>query len=152
MDSMLQQITENDFLESNALILFSEYKTSRNFGIFSFNDNSYKLSWQSDVSKPIITQITDNIYSIGIDLNFAIVDFKSNKILLNLDFFSFYYYTKLLDNFIYIVTELEIIKVDTMNFKVVEIIALPDIFREMTVLDDKIIIQCFDDRIVEISR
>jgi len=152
MDSMLQQITENDFLESNALTLFSEYKTSRNFGIFTFNNNSYKLSWQSDVSKPIITQITDNIYSIGIDLNFAIIDFKSNQILLNLDFFSFYYYTKLLDNFIYIVTELEIIKVDTMNFKVVKIISLPDIFREMTVLDDKIVIQCFDDRIVEISR
>jgi hypothetical protein len=152
MDSMLQQITENDFLESNALILFSEYKTSRNFGIFKFNNNSYKLSWQSDVSKPIITQITDNIYSIGIDLNFAIIDFKSNQILLNLDFFSFYYYTKLLDNFIYIVTELEIIKVDTMNFKVVKIISLPDIFKEMTVLDDKIVIQCFDDRIVEISR
>ncbi len=152
MNSMLQHITEQDFIKSNALKLFSEYKTSRNFGIFTLNGNSYKLSWQSNISKPDIIQITDSIYSIGIDLNFAIIDFKSNKILLNINFFSFYYYTMLLDNYIYIVTELEIIKVNTMNFKVVEIVALPDIFKEMTVLIDKIKIYCFDDSIIEILR
>jgi hypothetical protein len=152
MKTALSLITESDFNKENNLIIFQDKVANHRYAQLKHGNNSFRLAWHSDSITPVISEIRNNIFSIGIDQNFAIIDFENDKILLNLDFLSFFYYTELLDNFIYIITELEIIKVDTINFKVLETIGLPDIFREMTIMDDKILIQCFDDRIVEILR
>ena len=77
----LTNITENDFISLNCKLLFGDNKTNRMFAKISTLDTCYKFAWQSDLLNPSVFAVNNDIYCIGVDLNFAIIDFNSNTIL-----------------------------------------------------------------------
>lgn len=143
----LKLINEVVFNELNSKTIFNA-EGSRCYGILANKDDSYKLGWQSEIVSPKINEISNNIYSIGIDLNFAIVDFEKDNIVLNLSLDYFFYETKLHNGFIYVVTELLIIKINQRTFDIIEEFGLPDFFEEIIFKDDIIEIKCLNEEIV----
>ena len=95
--------------------------------------------------------MSENVYSVGIDLNFTIIDFKENIIISNLLLDYFFYETKLHDDFLYIITELSIIKIELITFRLIETLYLPDIFVEIKFDNDRMQVKCFNDEIVYFS-
>lgn len=143
----LQLVNEVIFNELNSKTIFKA-EHSRCYGILANEDYSYKLGWQSEIVNPKINEISDNIYSIGIDLNFVIIDFKKDNVVLNLPLDYFFYDTKLHNGFIYVITELLIIKINQMTYEIIEKFDLPDFFDEIIFKEDTMEIRCLNDEIV----
>jgi hypothetical protein len=148
MAILVNEIKEFDFNSLNYPILFGDKTTNRVFNLISFGDYRFKFGYQSENVNPKINEISKNIYSLGIDLNFAIIDFEKNKVILNLVLDYYFYEAKLHNGFIYVITELLIIKINQITFETIEKFALPDIFMEIIFKGDKMEIKCLNNEIV----
>jgi len=151
MNVEIREISESDFNNLELPILFEDILTDRVFGVISNGVNEYKLSWQSTISKPKIVVIDNFRCSIGIDLVFVIFEFLTGKILLQLSLDYFFYEVKTYKQFLYVITELEIIKINTKDLLVVEAFALPDYFESIEFNEGIIVVKCVDDEAVNIE-
>lgn len=147
MNLTLQNISKIEFNNLNVPIIFDDVMCARCFAVLSNSQYTFKFSWRSDLIMPEIMEVGAGIYSLGIDQNISIIDFNTNIILLNLELTYFFYEVVVL-NFIYVITELELLRIDKHSFNVVEEIGLPDIFVEMSVHNNKMEIKCMDGSIV----
>lgn len=143
-------IVESEFKKIDSALIFNTER-SRCYGIIFNEELSFKFGWQSDLIIPEISRMSENVYSVGIDLNFTIIDFKENIIISNLLLDYFFYETKLHDDFLYIITELSIIKIELITFRLIETLYLPDIFVEIKFDNDRMQVKCFNDEIVYFS-
>jgi hypothetical protein len=100
--------------------------------------------------QPEITEIFSNVYAIGIDQNFAIIDFTDGKVLLKLEFTYNFYTVQFIDDKFFAITELELIQIDKYTFKVLKEYPFPDFFQEMKQVGDHIEIKCAGDINIEI--
>ena len=150
MNISLLKINESEFNKLNIPILFNDSYTSRCFGVIKNNKYSYKFSWQSDLIQPILSEVINGIFSIGIDQNFTIINFNLNLIAFKLELNYTFYDTKIFNDLIYVITELEIIKINALTFKVLEEYLLPDIFEEIIFEEKKISVRCLDQSVINI--
>lgn len=150
MQVKIKEISESDFNKLELPVLFEDKLTNRVFGIVSNGVNEYKLSWQSTVSKPKITLIDDFRCSIGIDTIFVILEFITGEILMKLSLDYLLYNIKIHNEFLYIITELEIIKINTKNLAIVNTYALPDYFESIEFKERVIVVKCVGEEVVNI--
>lgn len=127
----LKKLSESEFYNSEYPILFSNDLTSEFFGLISCKSNGYKFAWQSKLVEPVVTELDAGRYAIGIDQDYAIVDLKANSVLLQLTLFYFFYDTKINGNIIYVITQLEVVKIDRYTFDVIEMCGLPEYFEKI---------------------
>lgn len=146
MKAEFKVITESDFKESESVLLFNTER-SWCYGIIFNEEISFKFGWQSDLITPEINEVSENVYSLGIDLNFAIIDFNKNSIVTNLLLDYFFYLTKLYEDYLYVITELSIIRIELVTFTIIETLYLPDIFKEIVFDKNRIEVKCFNDEI-----
>ncbi|WP_154652532.1 hypothetical protein [Flavobacterium rivuli] len=139
-------ISESDFRETGSILLFNTERP-RCYGIIFNEEISFKFGWQSDLITPEINEVSENVYSLGIDLNFAIIDFNKNSIVTNLLLDYFFYLTKLYEDYLYVITELSIIRIELVTFTIIETLYLPDIFKEIVFDKNRIEVKCFNDEI-----
>ncbi|HRP03212.1 MAG TPA: hypothetical protein PLE30_11250 [Candidatus Kapabacteria bacterium] len=151
MKIKLFEISELDFKALSVPILFNDDSSDRVFGLISDNKNKYKLGWQSDVIKPVIKWINSNICSIGIDQKFIIFEFDTGKVLLKTQLDYFFFDTLILNDSVYIITELELIKIKIKDFFIQESYALPDYFESIRIEKDSIIVKCVDSQVININ-
>lgn len=144
MKVIIKEISETDFKKINLPILFDNELFDRVFGIIFHKRNVFKIGWQSTIVKPIISSITTNIYSIGIDLNFVIFNLSEEKILQKMNLNYFFYDTKIYNDFLYIITELEIIKINILDLKVNQKYTLTDYFESIEFIEDNAIVKSVD--------
>lgn len=145
------EISESDFNKSDLPTLFEDKLLDRSFGLISDGINGYKLGWQSEIVKPVIKWINNGLCSIGIDLVFVIFEFTTGKILQTLSLAYFFYNTKTYNGFIYVITELEIIKIKIEDLLIVEIYSLPDYFESIDFNEGNIVVKCVSDEVVNIE-
>ncbi|MBO4232713.1 hypothetical protein FO675_00060 [Riemerella anatipestifer] len=143
MSLNIKKISEEDYVQLDCRVLFENNLTDRAFGVISNKDKHYKFSWQSDIVQPSIIEIKNNIYSVGIDLNYTIVDFNKNTVLLRIELENFLLKTLIYNNTLYVITELEVYLISIINFSVIEMIDLPDIFIDIVFEEDSVNIKCF---------
>ncbi|MHA3046233.1 hypothetical protein JSO59_002520 [Riemerella anatipestifer] len=143
MSLNIKKISEEDYVQLDCRVLFENNLTDRAFGVISSKDKHYKFSWQSDIVQPSIIEIKNNIYSVGIDLNYTIVDFNKNTVLLRIELENFLLKTLIYNNTLYVITELEVYLISIINFSVIEMIDLPDIFIDIVFEEDSVNIKCF---------
>lgn len=151
MNIELKDISDFDFINLDIPTLFEDKLTDRTFGVLSDGINEYKLGWQSDNIKPVIKWINTLLCSIGIDLVFIIFEFTTGWVLLKLSLDYFFYDTKIYNEFVYVITELEIIKINIVNLAVVEIYSLPDSFESIEFKERNIMVKCVGDEVVIIG-
>jgi hypothetical protein len=150
MELHLKNISAEEFSQLKVPILFRDKISDRNFGIITNEKIEFRLAWQSDTVQPEITEIFSNVYSIGIDQNFAIIDFTEEEVLLKLEFTYNFYTVQFIDDKFFVITELELIQIDKYTFKVLKEYPLPDFFQEMQQVDRHLQVKCDGDISIEI--
>lgn len=143
-------ISEYDYNNLELPILFENKLTDRRFGLFSRGESKYKFAWQSETIEPKINFINNFLCSIGVDLVFVIFDILTGKVLVKIPLDYFYYDTKIYNSFLYVITELEIIKISISNLNVVDTYSLPDYFESIEFYAEKIIVKCVNDEVIKI--
>jgi len=147
MNVNFKEISEESFTKLNYNFLFENKLSERAFGVISNDNYFYKFSWQSDTIKPEILTVKETFCTVGIDLNYAILDFIKNCVILDIDLNSFFIKSLVHNEIIYIISETEIYLVSVQNFNVLKTIDLPDIFEEIIFESDKFIIKYYDGEI-----
>jgi hypothetical protein len=148
----IQTIEKQAFNQLHVPILFHDPPTSKVFSTVRFQQNEFKFAWQSDLIKPEINEVSPGIYSIGIDLNYVVVDFNSGKILCTVNLSSFFVVSLALTEFILIITQLEVIQLNKQGFAIQRTYALPDIFDRVAFNDGKVEIFSVDGSITLINQ
>lgn len=138
----LIKITTGDFNESKIPLLFSETKANNNCAIITDGITKYRLAWHSDMIDPVILRITYGIYGIGVDQHFSIINFEKKEIPCTLNLMYNFLNAEIFDEWIFIITELEIIKMDKNSLGVLAEYALPDFFEEIQFSYDGIKVSC----------
>lgn len=150
MEVFLKKIEEKVYNRMKSIILFSDKVSNRCFGVITNGITEYRLSWYSNLVEPVITNLSANIYSIGIDQNFVIIDFDKELILLKLNLDYNFINVKIFFGFIYLITELEIAKIDQITFNKIEEYGLPDFFEEIILQNNHITVKCLGDLSINI--
>lgn len=115
------------------------------------NDKSkseFKFACHGDI-KPSLIKIADSVYAVGINLNFSIFDMAKNAILLSLNLSYFFYEVQIYENYIYVITELEILKIDTNKLICIKTYDLPDIFESISFRGQSLFVKCLDEEVYE---
>ena len=84
------EIQEESYLNLSYKFLFENKLAERLFGVISNGRFFYRFSWQSEAIRPEILTVKEGFCSIGIDLNFTVLDFVKNSVVLNIDLNSFF--------------------------------------------------------------
>lgn len=142
MAPIINEISEDDFKHRKLPLLFESSLTDRLFAIVGNGIFQFKFSWQSDTIHPFILNLENNITLIGIDLNFTAIDFDNGRILCNIILDNFFYQAKIYCGFIYVIAEMEIIKVDLSSFVVLTRFPLPDFFESIKFEKDVVEVKC----------
>lgn len=151
MNIELTEISESDFKELELPILFEDELIDRIFGVISNGVNKYKFSWQSTINRPKVVSIDSVRCTIGIDLVFVIFDFVTGEILKKISLNYFFYDTKIFDEFIYVVTELEIVKINISDSIINKVYALPDYFESIELKKGNITVKCVSGIVIDVE-
>ncbi|MDP4272426.1 MAG: hypothetical protein Q8909_20235 [Bacteroidota bacterium] len=151
MNIEFKKIAKIDYETLNCVTLFDDNTIDRAFGVISDGLINYKLGWQSDILKPKMLNIVDQIYLVGVDQNLAIFDFINGEIVLKLYLDYFFYDAILYNDSILIINELELIKVDSRSFDIIETYGLPDFVEKIEFKDGMIEIHCYEDQILKVK-
>lgn len=138
----IRKVSETEYINANCEILFEDKNSDRMFAIITNGIFHYKFGWQSNSIEPFLLDLESGRWLIAIDLNLVIVDFQSNKIIIRMLLDYFFYEAKVFENFVFIVTELEIIKMSLLDFSIIADIALPDYFEKMEKIGHSYMITC----------
>jgi len=137
-----REVSELEYRRSNSKVLFEDTKTNMSFGIISNDNHSYKFGWQSTIVKPLIKKINEDFFLIGIDLNFIIFNLNTYEIIFKITLDYYFFDVEFFNNYIYVITQLEIIKIDIKDFNIIQGFGLPDYFESIDFLEDSIIVTC----------
>lgn len=147
---VVNKISKLNFENSSNILIFKDDNYNRCFGEIVLNDKGFKLGWNSDLLTPNILCLSIGIYAIGIDTNIAIINFNNMKILklfqLSYNFCDFLLYQEHL----YIISELEIIKVKNEDYSVINYFHLVDIYTKYIINDNKVFIKSMDNSLAVI--
>lgn len=152
MTALLKNLTEEDFDKLNLPILFGDSFTNKRFAIVTNGQQSFRLAWRSNLIDPIITEISLNVFGVGIDQYYSIVNFTTGGIELMLSLTYNFDCAAVIGKTLFIITELEIVVVNTITFEVVAERGLPNSFQEMSITNNVLEITCMDtDFIVKLN-
>lgn len=151
MKIKFEEVTECKYVNDDSVMLFEDEIMNRKFGIISTVGAQYKFGWHSTIVKPVIDLIKEEYCSIGIDLKFVVFNINSGKVLLNLNLDFWFYESFIFNQYLFIITELEIVKVDIKSYGIAKTYLLPDIFEQYKIDQNRIVIKCVNDDIVYID-
>lgn len=138
------KISSSEFYESNASTILNGGKNARSFGLISIHEKKFKISWDSTEINPSIHHIENENYSIGIDLRFIIFNVITEHVVYELHLDYFFYEVKIYKQFIFIATELEIIKINFHTLRIIDKYTLPNYYENMTFMNEKIVVAYYN--------
>lgn len=150
MNYFLRKISKLEFKNSNVPTLLGTYETDKVFSLISNKRKAYKFSWKSELVDPIIKE-WNNVCVLGIDLDLVILNFETNEILNRLQFDSFFYDIQFYHEVIYVITQLEVFRINSFDFKIIDTYPLPDVFKKIEMKDGSIVIECFGGELIFVT-
>lgn len=147
----MSHIPKDEFYSLRLPVVFNDKSTSRSFGVIAIAGKPcFKMAWQSDLVEPVITEIRNDVVSIGIDQNLAIVNFTTNAILLNVELTYNFLTTEVLNERILMATELEVLEINSTSFEILHTYLLPDLFEEFVFENGTAEVRCAGNIVVNI--
>jgi hypothetical protein len=140
-------ITKTKYGISKGRIVFDNILLNSRFGEIYCNEHLFKFGWNSENIIPKIIEINNNVYAIGIDQYFAIIDFNTGYICLNYDLFYNLYDLKVHQNNILIATELEILILNKFNYSILKKVPLLEFYDDIDFDNNKFKIRTIDGNI-----
>lgn len=151
MKATISRISEIDFRQKKIPILFEDRLTNHAFGVLLYGRYAYKFSWQSDKVDPVFKQISANIGSVGVDQVFIIFQLDTGKIKRKYFLDYFFYDVKIFKGLIYVMTQLELIIINSKNLNTIQTLALPSYFESIEFGNNLISAKCIDSQIVTVK-
>ncbi|TXK75371.1 hypothetical protein [Mesonia sp. K4-1] len=147
-----KKVSESDFEKIDIPVLFENKLTDTTYAVISNygNEYKYKLGWQSESISPTILNIDKFIFSIGIDQIFVIFELHTGNILKRISLDYYFYDIKIFKEILYVITQLEIIKINITDLMIIEYFALPDYFESIEFEESVIYIKCINGEILNI--
>ena len=142
----------DEFRQLDCITLFHDEKTARRFGVITNGIISFKFSWQSDTIDPVMKVYNKNsFYCLGIDLMFSIIKFNENdfKSVVKVDYLL--YDIRFIEGGIWVITELEILVVDVVNYTIVKKMPLPSIFQKIISESLLVTVECMGGEIITVE-
>jgi hypothetical protein len=136
MNINISELSKVEYKNLNYQILFDCEAIDRCFGVITNERFNFKFAWQSDNIKPFVLLHNKNICLLGIDQNFVVIDFSKGTVNFNTTLDYFFYDAKIFNDFLYIITELEILKLDLLKYNHVEKSILPNYFKKINFKDN----------------
>lgn len=136
-------------LNCNSVFDNSHNEFNRKFGKITVSCSYAKIAWSSDLLLPQFFKISNKIYTIGVDQNFAIYDFEEKRRIMFFNLMFLFYEMVEFGIYILVATELEIVMVDIQKYKIIDIIPLPDTYKKIEINGNIIKIYCLNDRFIK---
>lgn len=151
MSISLKHISLEEFIDLDCEVLFHDLKTARRFGVIINEVIMYKFSWQSDLIEPVIIINENNISCLGVDQMFTIIDFNEKiiKVLLQLDYFL--YDIRFIGREIWVITELEILRFNLINYNISNTIPLSSFFKNIILTGSGVIVNCLEGEVIQVD-
>jgi hypothetical protein len=146
----LVKINKETFNNKDFPILFIDSVSNNYYAILKNEEFNFKFAWYSDI-EPVIKEITTGIFVLGIDQHFSILDLNHGNILLNLNLTFNFYDLEIFENFILIITELEILKINIKRLNIFETYPLPEYFDSLELKNNILIVNCINQEIINIE-
>lgn len=143
-DVKVSKYTQREFLDSKSLLLFESKDFSQAFGEIALNKVKFKLSWESDLLMPHVLKMDRDIYCVGIDQNFAVVNMRSNEVLFSILLNEYFMTATVVDSNIFVASELQVIALSMKTFTVEKVINLPEIFSDFNSVNSELYALCLD--------
>ena len=148
MEVNLENIDEERFDSLERISIFERNSYDRRFALLTCGERSMKLSWQSDIITPVILKLGDRIYFIGIDLNYAIVDFNASEIELKEHVDTFILSAFIVEGVLIVASEMKLVFHDLKSFKKIREVNLPDIYVDSSVSGKVLTVECINGDLV----
>jgi hypothetical protein len=115
----IQKLTAKEYSSLEAPVLFSEEDRRFNkcFGIITIGEQRYKFSWYSDLVEPIIELLDSNLFGIGIDQHFCILN-SSNGIYKCWDLDTPFLYMIVYEGYVVVICEINILFISLDALKI----------------------------------
>lgn len=150
-DTGLQPLSAQQYSASNASVLFEDKEHDAHFGAIQQGSNTYKFGWVTDRNTPTIKWLDGHTCAVGIDKNFAIVNFQDDAIVLEPKLNTSFVELKVNNNILLVITQLEIFKISKDSYEIIATYDLPDFFVSIEILGDIYKVHCFDDSEITIA-
>jgi len=151
MSITIKKIPEAEFKALNCPVLFADEWRDRAFGVILAGENTYKFGWPTETQSPVVKWIDTLTCSFGVDLDFVIIDSPGGNVLHKMHLDYWLYDIQLFDAFLYVITEIEIIKMNTKDNSIIETYSLPDIYKNMEPSGSGFLVECLDGEVVRIE-
>jgi hypothetical protein len=146
-----QEIPKSDLDKFEFETVLHRDEHDRRFWSIGIGEKRYLLGWRSDLIDPKICRIDQaNLLAIGVDLNFFIIDLKTNKLALEQSLDSFFLTFYLQDDVLIAVSELELFLIDVLSLET-RIVSLPEIFKDLSFDGPAILVTCLDGQATRIA-
>lgn len=137
-------ISEQEFNANHQNLLFNESAFDKKFAYIEINNKRFFFSWSSDLVSPSVLNYNDSFIFIGIDKNYAIIGIDRKEILKAIQLDYVFYESKVIDEMLYICTELSILILSIPHFHLQKKIDLQEIFSSISLIEDKLVIEMLD--------
>jgi len=145
------RLSQAEFNGSAVPTLFADRRTDRAFGMVSDGELQFKFGWQSDLVTPTVLPVHGRLCSICVDLLMVVVDFEERRIRMRLELDYFFSDARLIGDFQYVGTEMEVLKVDVRSLAVADRYHLPEFFESLDIVGNSILAKCVNGDVVSLS-
>lgn len=114
----MQRLTEKDYYSLEVPVLFSEKDNRCNkcFGFITIDEQNYKFTWNSDIVEPTFELLDSNLYGLGIDQHFCLLN-SSSGVFNSWDLDTPFLYMIVYERYVIVICEINIqfINLDTIK-------------------------------------
>ncbi len=137
-------ISEEEFKANCQNLLFNEREFDKKFAFIEIGNKRFFFSWSSDLVTPSIFSYEDAFIFIGIDQNYAIISIERKEVLKTISLDYLFYESKVIDNMLYVCTELSILVLSIPQFDLHRKIDLQEIFSSISSVKGELVIEMLD--------
>ena len=151
MSIKFKKINKAEFKTKKGSSVLLEKNSDDNFGEIQWNGRVFQLGWRGDFILPVIKVIDSINFGLGVDFDFIIVHCEKEEIRYKIELDEYFINFIVIENEIYIASELKVIQLGINNIKILNEFYLPEIFDRFVVTKNSIIASCIDNQIVTLN-
>ena len=143
MPVLFRTISEAEFVQIPNKI-FSDPTYDRRFGRVDSDGVTYALGWRSHLLEPVVLDLGDGVFFVGVDQDAAIVESGTGRVLIRLNLSEFFVKAVRVGNKLILATELAVYELIGPVWGVNKRHDLPDTFEEFEFSSESVGVICMD--------
>jgi hypothetical protein len=151
MSIKFEKIKKSEFNNKENSIVLLEKISDDNFGEIQLNGCLFQLGWRGDFILPVIKEIDSVIFGLGVDFNFIIVNSEKKETIFKLELDEYFINFIVINNEIYIASELKVIQLAINNFEILNEFYLPEIFDDFVIMQNSIVASCINNETITLN-